>query len=138
MANSRRRQPKDPARDYERQMRAQGYTKEHAAMASKRMAHQDQSEALPKGHSEFLDEQMGEIQPTYSPTPSSNPSDPRTAKAGYDQLTQRMRVWWGDGGAPYDYYEITPQEWDSFQDADSPGKWINAIGNAHRYGQAGE
>jgi hypothetical protein len=81
-----------------------------------------------------MDDEFGDIEASYFPTPSINPQDPRTSAAGYDYHTQRMRVWWGDGKVPYDYHDITPQEWDSFQKAPSPGRWINMIGNAHEYG----
>lgn len=78
----------------------------------------------------------GPVRLTYWPTSTSNPSDPRTAAAGYDRETQTMRVEWGDGGAAYNYYEITPQEWRNFRRAKSPGKWINRNGNSHPYGRA--
>jgi hypothetical protein len=76
----------------------------------------------------------GRVPITYSPTATSNPADPRTAAAGYDPVTQRLLVEWGDGGTPYYYYDVPPQVWDSFQNADSPGKFINAVLNKYNYG----
>jgi len=76
----------------------------------------------------------GDIPITYAPTSSSNPADPRTSAAGYDPVTQTMRVEWGDGGVPYNYYNVTPQEWELFQRVESPGKLINAMFNSKNYG----
>lgn len=71
------------------------------------------------------------------PTPSSNPANPRTRAASYYSQTQMMVVEWGDGGVPYAYYDVTPQDWDAFTQSDSPGKFINAVLNNHNYGVAG-
>lgn len=78
----------------------------------------------------------GPVRLTYWPTNTTNPRRPRTVAAGYDRETQTMRVEWRDGGAAYNYYEITPQEWRNFRRAVSPGRWINRVGNAHPYGPA--
>jgi hypothetical protein len=105
-----------------------------------REAHKERTEkAEDKTRSQEMDEAHGEIEPSIMPTASSNPQDPRTARAGYQTSTQRMRVWWGDGGVAYDYFGVTPQEWHSFcqqaaMPGGSPGRWINAIGNSHSYG----
>jgi hypothetical protein len=105
-----------------------------------RMAHEIRTAtAEDVSRSEMLDQQHGPVEPSLMPTATSNPEDPRTAKAGYQMITQRMRIWWGDGGVPYDYFDVTPQEWHSFAQqaampGGSPGKWINAIGNSHEYG----
>ena len=108
-----------------------------------RAAHEERTDtAEPSSRSEELDQEHGAIEPSLHPTASSNPQDPRTAAAGYQPSTQRMRVWWGDGRIAYDYFNITPQEWHSFcqqaaMPGGSPGKWINAIGNSHAYGPIG-
>lgn len=108
-----------------------------------REAHVDRTAtASDASKSEEMDMQYGVIEPSLRPTASSNPQDPRTAQAGYQPATQRMRVWWGDGRIAYDYFNITPQEWHSFcqqaaMPGGSPGKWINAIGNSHEYGPIG-
>jgi hypothetical protein len=105
-----------------------------------RKAHEERtSTAEPVTRSEDMDRVHGPVEPSLMPTATSNPADPRTARAGYQPATQRMRVWWGDGGTPYDYFDITPQEWHTFAQqaampGGSPGKWINAIGNSHSYG----
>lgn len=78
----------------------------------------------------------GPVQITYFPTPTSDPSDPRTAAAGYDKETQTLRVEWGDGGAPYNYYNVSPSEWRNFRRVKSPGRAINRVLNAHPYGPA--
>lgn len=93
---------------------------------------------MPDAEAELLaqqtDDVAGRVEISYAPTNTSNPQDPRTAAAGYDPSTQRLLVEWGDGGTPYYYYDVTPQEWDAFQRADSPGKFINAILNEKNYG----
>lgn len=105
-----------------------------------RQAHEDRTAtAEDKTRSEELDEEYGPVTPSLMPTATSNPADPRTAQAGYQPATQRMRVWWGDGRVAYDYFNVTPQEWHSFcqqaaMPGGSPGRWINAVGNSHSYG----
>jgi hypothetical protein len=105
-----------------------------------RKAHEDRTAtAEPSSRSQELDFAHGPVNPSIFPTASSNPQDPRTAKAGYQPASMRMRVWWGDGRVAYDYFDITPQEWHTFAQqaampGGSPGKWINAIGNSHSYG----
>jgi hypothetical protein len=81
------------------------------------------------------DDASGEVQITKSPMATSNPQDPRTAASGYDPVTQRLKVEWGDGGTPYYYYDVTPQEADMFMNqVDSPGRFINAVLNGKNYG----
>lgn len=81
-------------------------------------------------------ERGGDVPITYFPTRTSNPSDPRTAAAGYDPETQTMRVSWGDGGPDYLYYQVTREEWRRFQRVASPGRMINRVFNYHPYGPA--
>jgi KTSC domain len=71
-------------------------------------------------------------------TSTSNPADPRTVAAGYDPVLQRLRIEWGDGGPAYNYYNVPPQIWESFLDAPSPGRYINAVLNYFSYGVASE
>lgn len=116
-----------------------------------RQAHAERTAtAEPAFRSQELDNQHGSIEPSVFPTATSEPrpkradmnswgAKGRTAAAGYQPATQRMRIWWGDGRVPYDYFSITPQEWHSFcqqaaMPGGSPGKWINAIGNSHEFG----
>lgn len=98
---------------------------------------------MPDAEAEHLaqatDDAGGEVQITKQPMATSNPQDPRTAAGGYDPVTQRLRVEWGDGGTPYYYYDVTPQEADFFlNQVDSPGKYINAVLNHKNYGPVSE
>lgn len=99
------------------------------------------TEGLPEAEARQLAQQadmtMGPVRPTYD-TPSSNPRNPRTVAAGYDPVLQRLRMEWGDGGPAYNYYNVPPQIWDSFQHAPSPGQYINAVLNYFSYGVAEE
>lgn len=82
-------------------------------------------------------ERGGPVPLTYFPTVTSDPSDPRTAAAGYDPDTRTLRVEWGDGGRGYNYYEVDPQTWMEFQNRSatpSPGRFINDELNYHPYG----
>lgn len=68
----------------------------------------------------------------YQPTPTINPGRPRTLAAGYDRQSRTMRVRFRDG-TPWEYYEVTPQEWRNFQRVKSPGRAINRTFNNHPY-----
>lgn len=100
--------------------------------------HYTDDKKMPDAEAELLAQQTdsvaGHVRISYSPTRSINPANPRTAAAGYDPATQRLLVEWGDGGTPYYYYDVTPQEWDGFRKADSPGRFINAVLNMKNYG----
>lgn len=69
----------------------------------------------------------------YSPTPSINPSKPRTLEAGYDPDNQTLRVRFRDG-TPWEYYDVPPNIWRSFKKSESPGRFINRILNNYTYG----
>ena len=59
------------------------------------------------------------------PTSSTNYSRPRTVAAGYDTDTRTMTVVFRDGTF-YNYYEVTPGEWQAFSSSLSKGKpWLN-------------
>jgi hypothetical protein len=59
------------------------------------------------------------------PTSSTNYSRPRTVAAGYDPYRQVMTVVFRDGTF-YNYYEVTPSEWEAFHASYSKGKpWLN-------------
>lgn len=98
----------------------------------------EQSKRMPDAEAKTLAKQMSRVQPNpdqvYAPTSTINPSDPRTRTASYYSQTQTLVVQWGDGGTAYAYYDVTPQEWDAFQQVDSPGRFINAVLNSHNYG----
>lgn len=64
----------------------------------------------------------------YEPTPSTYSSwdgHPRTIKAEYYANARIMTVYWGDGGAPYDYFDVSKEKWRSFKNVKSPGRWVN-------------
>jgi len=96
---------------------------------------------LPEPESILLSRQARRAQPnpdeTYSPTATSNPANPRTSAASYYSTTQTLVIEWGDGGVPYAYYDVPPQIWQAFRDADSPGRFINAVLNGYAYGPIG-
>lgn len=59
------------------------------------------------------------------PTSSTNYQRPRTVAAGYDEERQVMTVVFRDGTF-YNYYEVTPTEWEAFHASYSKGKpWLN-------------
>lgn len=60
----------------------------------------------------------------YQPTPSINPSRPRTLAAGYDPATKTLRVRFRDG-IGYEYYGVSRQTWQNFKRVKSVGKAIN-------------
>jgi hypothetical protein len=62
------------------------------------------------------------------PTSSSNYSRPRTIAAGYDEQRQTMTVVFRDGTF-YNYYQVTPGEWQGFKASVSKGNpWLNKAG----------
>jgi len=70
----------------------------------------------------------------YAPTQTSDRSNPRTAAMQYWHDQQVMRVSWGDGGTPYLYYDVTPDEAKRFTKSTSPGRFINGNLNYKPYG----
>jgi hypothetical protein len=59
------------------------------------------------------------------PTSSTNYSRPRTVAAGYDEASETMTVVFRDGTF-YNYYEVTPGEWEAFHASYSKGApWLN-------------
>lgn len=88
------------------------------------------------GEAVVLADRVPYVPYTYYPTKTSNPADPRTAAAGYDEVTHTLHVAWGDNGVSYNYYDVPPNIWKNFQRAPSPGKYINRVLNSYRYGPA--
>jgi hypothetical protein len=72
---------------------------------------------------------------TYQPTRSSNPGNPRTGAMEYYKLAQVLIVYWGDGGTPFAYYQVTPDIARRIQKSASPGKFIERILNNYPYGK---
>jgi hypothetical protein len=60
---------------------------------------------------------------TVVPTSSKNPARPRTVAAGYDKVRGVLTVVFRDGTF-YNYYEVTPTEWQNFKKRVSKGQYI--------------
>lgn len=122
-------------------MTSVGIQPHHYAESSRRFETREKprGKGMPEAEAKLLAQQTnrasGPVRVNYS-TPSSNPTDPRTTAAGYDPILQRLRIEWGDGGPAYNYYDVPPQIWDSFQQAPSPGKYIDTVLNYFNYGIA--
>jgi len=71
----------------------------------------------------------------YQPTPSINPPRPRTLAMGYDPETKVMRVRFREG-AGYEYYDVSPREWNNMKRVKSPGRAINRVFNHKDYAPA--
>lgn len=72
------------------------------------------------------------IFPQVSPTRTIDPFRPRTLEAGYERETRTLRVRFRDG-TPWEYYDVSPEEWQQFKRVRSPGRFINRRLNAHDY-----
>lgn len=79
---------------------------------------------------------------TSSPRPDETERRPRTLAAGYDAKSMTLfvrfrgeRIGYGewDDGVGYEYYGVTPSEWQRFKNAPSPGQMINRVFNGHPY-----
>ena len=57
------------------------------------------------------------------PTSTTNPKRPRTVAAGYDKRRQTLTVVFRDGTF-YNYYEVSPVEWQAFKSRVSKGQYI--------------
>ena len=71
----------------------------------------------------------------HQPTPSINPPRPRTLAMGYDRDTKVMRVRFREG-AGYEYYDVSPREWNNMKRVKSPGRAINRVFNHKDYAPA--
>jgi KTSC domain len=60
---------------------------------------------------------------TVVPTSTTNPERPRTVAAGYDKSEQKITVVFRDG-TYYNYYEVSPTEWQAFKARVSKGRYI--------------
>ena len=60
------------------------------------------------------------------PTSTSNPQRPRTVAAGYDEYEEKLTVMFRDGTI-YNYYEVTPSEWNKFKANRSKGAVIHSL-----------
>jgi hypothetical protein len=57
------------------------------------------------------------------PTSTTNPERPRTVAAGYDSTEGKITVVFRDG-TYYNYYQVTPVEWQGFKARVSKGRYI--------------
>lgn len=60
---------------------------------------------------------------TLVPTSTTNPERPRTVAAGYDKVDNKITVVFRDGTF-YNYYQVTPTEWQAFKARVSKGRYI--------------
>jgi len=76
---------------------------------------------LPEAHGAQGDE--GPAKLTVVPTTTSNPDRPRTVAAGYDKSREVITVVFRDGTF-YNYYQVSPREWQDFKARVSKGRYI--------------
>jgi hypothetical protein len=67
------------------------------------------------------DESPAEL--TLVPTSTINPERPRTVAAGYDKNEKKITVVFRDGTF-YNYYQVSPTEWQAFKARVSKGRYI--------------
>jgi hypothetical protein len=60
---------------------------------------------------------------TVVPTSTINPERPRTVAAGYDKIDKKITVVFRDGTF-YNYYQVSPTEWQAFKARVSKGRYI--------------
>lgn len=65
--------------------------------------------------------------PALLPTTSSNPTRPRTLKAGYDYESQTLVVVFRDG-TWWEYRNVPTAMWDGFKAAESKGRYLRDSG----------
>lgn len=65
--------------------------------------------------------------PVMTTTTSTNPSKPRTLKAGYDEKTQTLTVVFRDG-TWWDYRGVAKNIWETFKAAESKGRFLRESG----------
>jgi hypothetical protein len=74
-----------------------------------------------EGSQDGEDESPAEL--TVVPTSTINPERPRTVAAGYDKLDKKITVVFRDG-TYYNYYQVSPTEWQAFKARVSKGRYI--------------
>lgn len=76
------------------------------------------------------------------PTNTSDDTRPRTLAAGYDEESETLFVRFRgrhtgnfqySDGIGYEYYGVSPQQWQRFRDNWSPGRYINDVLDGHPY-----
>ncbi len=68
----------------------------------------------------------------FQPTPSIDPSRPRTLAMGYDPQKYVLRVKFREG-AVYEYYNVPPRVWKNAVRWKSVGRGINRVLNNYEY-----
>lgn len=69
------------------------------------------------------------------PTSTTNPERPRTVAAGYDKSRETLTVVFRDGTF-YNYYEVSPSQWQAFKARVSKGQYIYKELDFHPRGAA--
>jgi hypothetical protein len=83
--------------------------------------------------SDMVDESAAPL--TVVPTSTINPNRPRTVAAGYDKSEQKITVVFRDGTF-YNYYQVSPNEWQAFKARVSKGRYIYSYLDAKPRGPA--
>lgn len=83
-------------------------------------------------HLEGTARRGGNVPITVNPTNTSNPGRPRTLAAGYDGLTHTMALVFREG-AVYEYYDVTPAQWQRLKRSASPGRFLNRVLSGNEY-----
>lgn len=96
-----------------------GYTKNLAGLP----AAKDSPEIIPGYKGPQYEEDTSAAPLTVVPTSTTNPARPRTVAAGYDKDEEKVTVVFRDGTF-YNYYEVTPAEWQAFKARVSKGRYI--------------
>lgn len=71
----------------------------------------------------------------FRPTNTSDPDRPRTRAAGWDPMSQELRIRFRNGSR-YVYYGVPGYVWEEFKTSPSPGRYMNeAIVDVYEYEQ---
>lgn len=81
------------------------------------------------------DKTYGPAAITQRPTSTSNPKRPRTVAAGYDRERQVLTLVFRDGTF-YNYYDVSPNMWQTFKSLPSKGKYIKRYLDGKPRGEA--
>ncbi|MEU1816106.1 KTSC domain-containing protein [Streptomyces roseifaciens] len=103
----------------------------------------EKREALKRATWLWDDGQLLDVRPTNTSWPgASSAVGPRTLAAGYDAHSHTLFVRFRgrrtgpamfEDGVGYEYYDVTPREWETFKDNWSPGRYINKVLNGKPY-----
>ena len=82
---------------------------------------------MPQSEDKDFQTDDGSNSAAMSVTSSSNPTKPRTIKAGYDFKNKKLTVVFRDG-TWWEYRNVEPEMWSAFQSAPSKGKFLASSG----------